>query len=67
MYRLERVVGGGIIAPRRSSSAHLHRPWRATSQYAIAAETRRFRAYPTPMPRKADSDSMIAHRASTAG
>jgi hypothetical protein len=28
--RLERVAGSGIIAPRRSSSAHLHRPWRAT-------------------------------------
>ena len=31
MYRLERAEGGGIIAPRRSSSAHLHRPWRATA------------------------------------
>jgi len=26
---LERVAGCGIIAPRRSNSAHLHRPWRA--------------------------------------
>src|SRR5712671_2126201 len=28
-YRLERMAGRGIIAPRRSNSAHLHRPWRA--------------------------------------
>ena len=28
--RLERVADCGIIAPRRTSSAHLHRPWRAT-------------------------------------
>jgi hypothetical protein len=38
----ERVAGGGIIAPRRRSSAHLHRSWRATSEYAIAARRRRF-------------------------
>jgi hypothetical protein len=25
----ERVIAYGIIAPRRSNSAHLHRPWRA--------------------------------------
>jgi hypothetical protein len=25
--RLERVADCGIIAPRRTSSAHLHRPW----------------------------------------
>ena len=31
-----------VIAPRRSSSAHLHRPWRATSEYGIAAKCRRF-------------------------
>jgi hypothetical protein len=37
MYRWERVVGGGIIAPRRSSSAHLHRPWRATWRATIGA------------------------------
>jgi len=29
IYRLERLAGCRIIAPRRSSSAHLHRPWRA--------------------------------------
>ena len=28
--RLERAAGPNIIAPRRTSSAHLHRPWRAT-------------------------------------
>src|SRR6266852_4870642 len=28
--RLERSAGCSLIAPRRSSSAHLHRPWRAT-------------------------------------
>ena len=28
--RLERAAARGIIAPRRTSSAHLHRPWRAT-------------------------------------
>src|SRR5262249_31618060 len=29
--RLERIPGSGIIAPRRSYGAHLHRPWCATS------------------------------------
>src|SRR6266851_5088066 len=28
--RLEHVASCGIIAPRRMSSAHLRRPWRAT-------------------------------------
>jgi len=28
--RLERVADCGIIAPRRTSGAHLHRPWRAS-------------------------------------
>src|SRR5258708_32208468 len=32
IYRLERVAGCGIIAPRRTNSAHLHRPWRATAR-----------------------------------
>jgi transposase len=32
--KLERLVGRGIIAPRRSSSAHLHRPRRASSSRA---------------------------------
>jgi hypothetical protein len=29
--RLERVAGCGIIGARRTSSAHLHRPWRTTT------------------------------------
>jgi hypothetical protein len=29
-WRLKRVPGLNIIAPRRSNSAHLRRPWRAT-------------------------------------
>ena len=33
IWRSKRVVGCGIIAPRRSSSAHLHRPWRATVRF----------------------------------
>jgi hypothetical protein len=37
---LERLLGRNIIAPRRSYSAHLHRPWRAihnktTNSYTI--------------------------------
>jgi hypothetical protein len=28
--QLKRAAGCGIIAPRRSNSAHLHRPWRAS-------------------------------------
>jgi hypothetical protein len=39
---------GGIIGPQRRNSAHLHRPWRATSEYAIAAECHRFHADRTP-------------------
>lgn len=31
IYRLELVQGARIIAAWRSSSAHLHRPWRAIS------------------------------------
>jgi hypothetical protein len=51
IYRLERVAGCGIIAPRRSNSAHLHRPWRATSDTAwyARARCRRLRA-PVPKP-----------------
>ena len=29
IYRLGRMAGGGIIAPRRNNRAHLHRPRRA--------------------------------------
>jgi len=28
-WAFDSVAGRDIIAPRRSSSAHLHRPWRA--------------------------------------
>src|SRR6266568_4265851 len=42
--RSQRVIGYGIIARQRSSSAHLHRPWRAISVYAVAAKHRRFHA-----------------------
>src|SRR5437660_9081184 len=42
IYRFERVAGCGIIGERRGNNAHLHRPWRATSEYAIAAKYRRF-------------------------
>jgi hypothetical protein len=43
IYRLERVAGHGIIGRWRTRSAHLHRPGRATAEYAIAAKCRRFR------------------------
>jgi len=43
LCRLERVAGCGIIGAWRSNSAQFHRPWRATSEYAIGAETRRSR------------------------
>src|SRR5881397_1791514 len=33
IVRLERVAGHSIIAPQRSSSAHLHRPWRAIIRF----------------------------------
>jgi hypothetical protein len=46
--RLERVAGCAIIGARRIHSAHLHRPWRATSEYAIDARRRRFRASSRP-------------------
>jgi hypothetical protein len=41
---LERVAGCGIIALQRNNSAHLHRPWRATSEYAIDVSRRPIRA-----------------------
>jgi hypothetical protein len=56
MYRLERVVGGGIIAPRRSSSAHLHRPWRATSPKPVAD-----RGLPGVVAKKAKSGLLRDH------
>jgi hypothetical protein len=31
-----------VIAPRRNNSAHLHRPWHATSEYDINARYHRF-------------------------
>ena len=40
--RLERVAGCGIIAPRRTNSAHHHRPWRATSVQNWHAKILRF-------------------------
>ena len=33
----ERLVGHSIIAPRRSNSAHLHRPWRANQGFEAYA------------------------------
>jgi hypothetical protein len=39
IYRSERVVGCGIIGARRTSSAHLHRPWRAKRINDLAAPT----------------------------
>ena len=33
LCRSTRVAGRAIIAPRRNNSAHLHRPWRATSRF----------------------------------
>src|SRR3981189_1423036 len=42
LCRLERVAGCGIIAAQRKSSAHLHRPWRATSVCAVDAKCRKF-------------------------
>ena len=33
--RLERVIGYSLIAPRRSDSAHLDRPWRAIFQNLV--------------------------------
>ena len=42
LCRLRRVAGYGIIGEQRTSSAHLHRPWRATSGYAIDAKIGRF-------------------------
>ena len=44
------VLASSIIAPRRSNSAHLHRPWRATLVHAIAAEHRRSDAWPDAGP-----------------
>ena len=35
----ERAAGWGIIGEQRSNIAHLHLPWRATSEYDIAPES----------------------------
>jgi hypothetical protein len=35
LCRLERVAGCGIIGERRTGSAHLHRPWRATLRSSL--------------------------------
>lgn len=43
LCRLGRAAGCGIIGQQRT------RPWRATSECAIAAKCRRFCAYPDPM------------------
>ena len=40
--RCQRRAECHIIALWRDNSAHLHRPWRATLEYAIGAEYRRF-------------------------
>ena len=44
--QLERAVGCGLIASRRSNSAHLHRPWRAigTILHHTARPRRRYSA-----------------------
>ncbi|HTF02256.1 MAG TPA: hypothetical protein VK621_26955 [Bradyrhizobium sp.] len=42
----KRKIECRIIGLRRARSTHLHRPWRATAVYAIAAESRRL-----PIPR----------------
>jgi hypothetical protein len=42
--RSERAAGSGVIAPRRSNIARLRRPWRATSECAVAVSYRRFSA-----------------------
>ena len=39
---LIRRSGRTLIVPWRTNIAHLHRPWRATSVYAIGAQSRRF-------------------------
>src|ERR1700720_3374002 len=39
--RLHRDVGPHIIVLWRSNSAHFHRTWRVTSEYAIGAKHRR--------------------------
>jgi hypothetical protein len=43
VIRPDRLSGRCIIAPRRSNSAHLHRPWRANKINYVAqvAEARR--------------------------
>ncbi len=39
IYRLKRVAGCGIIGAWRSNSAHLHRPWRAsTAESTISSD-----------------------------
>jgi hypothetical protein len=37
VLRFRSVVGSGVIAPRRTNSAHLHRPWRVICATAEAA------------------------------
>jgi len=39
---LDRVFGVIIMASWQNNNAHLHRPWRANSECAIAAKRRRF-------------------------
>ena len=41
-FRSKRTTGSSIIAPRRRSSAHLHRPWRASRISAIDTKRRQF-------------------------
>jgi hypothetical protein len=38
LRRLKRRTGSDLIAPRRRNSAHLHRPWRATSAQSWALQ-----------------------------
>jgi hypothetical protein len=39
--RLDHVFGVVIMAPWQNNTAHLHRPWRASSECAIAGKCRR--------------------------
>jgi hypothetical protein len=41
--RMKRVTGRGIIAPRRTSSAHLRRPWRANYVNGLCKSSKRAR------------------------
>jgi hypothetical protein len=45
---LERVVGCRIMAARRRNSARFRRPWRADSEHAFAANSRRFQGHELP-------------------